>query len=153
MYINLNDNLKAESDHKPTAQREEQREGESLCVDTSMVAGHTKEGPAANDGEILKNKGGAAKFQKDSTFLKYEDNAVISKSDAEKCNVLQLSEENSHKLLLLASALENVNTSKKMSDCKLQKHLFDSAKQLKLKEFKYDSNPSMHALMPLTTNW
>ncbi len=28
-----------------------------------------------------------------------------------------------------------------MSDFKLQKHLFDSAKQLKLKELKYDSNP------------
>ena len=29
-----------------------------------------------------------------------------------------------------------------MSDSKLQKRLFDSAKQLKLKESKYDSNPS-----------
>jgi hypothetical protein len=29
-----------------------------------------------------------------------------------------------------------------MSDSKLQKRLFDSAKQLKLKEFKYNSNPS-----------
>ncbi len=28
-----------------------------------------------------------------------------------------------------------------MSDSKLQKHHFDSAKQLKLKELKYDSNP------------
>ncbi len=28
-----------------------------------------------------------------------------------------------------------------MSDSKLQKHLFESAKQLKLKELKYDSNP------------
>jgi hypothetical protein len=31
-----------------------------------------------------------------------------------------------------------------MSECKLQKCLFDSAKQLKLKEFKYNANPSMH---------
>jgi hypothetical protein len=48
------------------------------------------------------------------------------------------------KLLLLASALENVDTSKKMSDCKLQEHLFDSAKQLKLKEFKCDANPGIY---------
>jgi hypothetical protein len=37
-----------------------------------------------------------------------------------------------------------MDTSKKMPDSKLQKRLFDSAKQLKLKEFNYDSNPSMH---------
>jgi hypothetical protein len=37
-----------------------------------------------------------------------------------------------------------MDTSKKISDCKLQKRVFDSAKQLKCKEFKYDSNPSMH---------
>jgi hypothetical protein len=49
-----------------------------------------------------------------------EDNAVISKLDAEKCTILQLSEENSRKLRLLASALETVDTSKKISDCKLQ---------------------------------
>jgi hypothetical protein len=67
-YINLNDDLKAESEHKLTAWREEQREKESLCVDTSMVASHTKEGPVTNDGEILKNKGDPAKFQKDATI-------------------------------------------------------------------------------------
>jgi hypothetical protein len=64
-----------------------------------------------------------------------QDNIDISKSDAEKHAILQLSEENSSKLLFLASALENADTSKKMSECKLQKCLFDSAKQLKLKEF------------------
>ncbi len=71
-----------------------------------------------------------------------EDVADISNSDAEKRAILQLSDEDSRKLLLLASALENVDIGKKMSECKLQKRLFDSAKQLKLKEFKYDSNPS-----------
>jgi hypothetical protein len=73
-----------------------------------------------------------------------EDNAIVSKLDAEKCTILQLSRENSRRLLPLASALENTDSVKKMSDSKLQKCLFDSAKQLKLKEFKYDSNPSMH---------
>jgi hypothetical protein len=68
-----------------------------------------------------------------------EDNAIISKLDAKKCTILQLSRENSRKLLPLASALENTDSVKKMSDSKLQKCLFDSAKQLKLKEFKYDS--------------
>jgi hypothetical protein len=99
----------------------------------------------------LKNKSDTVKFQKDATNLKFssgnqleEDSTNISKSDAENHAILQLSEENSRKLLLLASALENVDTSKKMSDCQLQKCLFDSAKQLKLKEFKYDANPSMH---------
>jgi hypothetical protein len=116
-----------------------------------MVAGHTKEGPATGDSEILKNKSDSVKFQKDANILKFpsgnqpeEDNAIISKSDAKNHSILQLSKENSPKLLLLASALENVDTSKKMTDCKLQKCLFDSAKQLKLKEFKYDANPSMH---------
>jgi hypothetical protein len=149
-YINLNDDLRAESERKPSGRREEQKEGETVRTGTSTVAGNTKERPATSDGEILKNEGDPAKFQKDATILKFpngnqpgEDDADISKSDAEKQAILQLSEENSHKLLLLASALENVDTSKKMSECKLQKHLFDSAKQLKLKEFKYDSNPSM----------
>ncbi len=60
------------------------------------------------------------------------------------CAILQLSDEDSCKLLLLASALENSDTSKKMLDSKLQKRLFDIAKQLKLKELKYDSNPCVH---------
>ncbi len=59
----------------------------------------------------------------------------------EKCATIHLSDEDSHKLLLLASAWESSDTSKKISDSKLQKRLFDSAKQLKLKELKYDSNP------------
>jgi len=150
-YINLNDDLQAETEHKPTDWREEESERESLLrMDTSTETGHTEEGLVTGDGEILKNKSDSVKFQKDATILKFpsgnqpeEDNAIISKSDAKKCAIIQLSEENSGKLLLLASALENVDTSKKMSDCKLQKRLFDSAKQLKLKEFKYDSNPSM----------
>ncbi len=98
----------------------------------------------------MTNKIDPAKFQKDATNLKFpsgnqsdEDIVDISKLDADKCAILQLSKENSCKLLLLASALENTDTSKKMSDSKLQKCFLDSAKQLKLKEFKYDSNPSM----------
>ena len=151
-YINLNDDLRAESERKPAGRREEQREGDSsLRTDTSTGAGLTKEGPATGDGEILKNKGDPAKFQKATTFLKFPsgnqpdaDNVDnISNSEAEKRAILQLSDEDSRKLLLLASALENVGSNKKMSECKLQKRLFDSAKQLKLKEFKYDSNPSV----------
>ncbi len=149
-YIKLNDDLRAESERKPVSRREEQREGESsLHTDTGTGVGLTKEGLATGDGEILKTKGDPAKFQKDATILKFssdnqpeEDNANISNSDAEKRAILQLSDEDSRKLLLLASALENVDTGKKMSECKLQKRLFDSAKQLKLKEFKYDFNPS-----------
>ncbi len=63
-----------------------------------------------NDGDILKNKGDSVKFQKDATILKFpsgnqsdEDNALILKLDTEKCAILQLSEENSYKLLVLAS--------------------------------------------------
>ncbi len=59
----------------------------------------------------------------------------------EKRATIHLLDEDSHKLLLLDSALESSDTSKKMSHSKLQKRLFDSVKQLKLKELKYDSNP------------
>jgi hypothetical protein len=156
-YLNLNDDLRAESERKPAGRREEQREEESsLRTDTGMGVGHTKEGLATSDGEILKTKGDPAKFHKDATILKFssgnqaeEDDADTSNLDAEKRAILQLSDENSRKLLFLASALENVDTCKKMSECKLQKRLFDSAKQLKLKEFKYDSNPiQIRSLLP-----
>jgi hypothetical protein len=63
-YVNLNNDLKAESECKPTAQREEQREGESLHVDTSTVASYTKEGLVASDGEILKIKSILPSFKK-----------------------------------------------------------------------------------------
>ncbi len=133
--------------------REDEREGESLlvCISTSMAAGNTEEGLAVGDNVILKHKGDRFKFQNDTTFSKFQSgnqsdevNTDISKSDADKCAILHISEENSCKLLLLASALENTGTNKKISDSKLQKHLFNSAKRLKLKEFKYDSSPSMH---------
>jgi hypothetical protein len=69
-YINLNDDLRAESEHKSASRREEQREGESsLRTDTSTGVGYTKEGLATSDGEILKTKGDPAKFQKDATIL------------------------------------------------------------------------------------
>jgi hypothetical protein len=71
-YINLNDDLRAESERKPAGRREEQREGESsLRTDTSTGVGYTKEGLATSDGKILKTKGDPAKFQKDATFLKF----------------------------------------------------------------------------------
>ena len=93
--------------------------------------------------EIQKNKGDRTKFQNDATFSKLsstnqsdEEFENISKSTLEKRATTHLSDEDSRKLLLLASALESSDTSRKMSDSKLQKHLFDSAKQLKLKELK-----------------
>ncbi len=98
--------------------------------------------------EILKSKGDRTKFQNEATFSKFpsgnqsdEEDEEIFKSAVDKHPILHLPDEDSHKLLLLASALENSDTTKKMSDSKLQKCLFDSAKQLKLKELKYDSNP------------
>ncbi len=145
---NLDADLKAESERKPAVWREDQREGNPLCTDTSMVASHTRQGTVMSAKEILKNKGDRTKFQNDATLSKFPssnqpDKKVedISKSSAEKCSLLPFSNEESHKLLLLA--LESSDTSKKMSDSKLQKCLFDSAKQLKLKELKYDSHPSM----------
>jgi hypothetical protein len=98
--------------------------------------------------QILKNKGDRTTFQNDATFSKFssgnqsdEEDENISKSTLEKRATIHLSDEDSRKLLLLASPLESSDTSKKMSHSKLQKRLFDSAKQLKLKELKYDSNP------------
>ncbi len=90
-----------------------------MCVrerELSLHADTSTEGPATGNGEILKNKSDSAKFQKDATNLKFPsgnqliegDSAIVSKSDAEKCAILQLSEENRQKLLLLASALENM---------------------------------------------
>jgi hypothetical protein len=71
-YINLNDDLHAETKHKPTDWRKEQSKRElSLCTDTSTEAGHTKEGPATGVGEILKNKSDSVKFQKDAANLKF----------------------------------------------------------------------------------
>jgi hypothetical protein len=150
-YINLNDDLQAETEHKPTDWREEESERESLLrMDTSTETGHTEEGLVTGDGEILKNKSDSVKFQKDATILKFPtgnqlegDSTIISTSDAKTYPILQLSEENNHKLLLLAATLENVDTIKKMLGCKLQICFFDSAKQLKLKEFKYNANPSV----------
>jgi hypothetical protein len=59
-----------------------------------------------------------------------EEDGNIYKSTLEKRAGLHLSDEDSRKLLLLASALEKSDTSMKMSDSELQKCLFDSAKQL-----------------------
>ncbi len=117
------------------------------------MASHTKQEAVTSAEEILKNKGDRTKFQNDATLSKFPsgnepDKKVenISKSSAEKCSLPPLSDEDSRKLLLLALALESSDSNKKMSDSKLQKCLFDfdSAKQLKLKELNYDSNPSVH---------
>jgi hypothetical protein len=53
-YANLNDDLQAGSEQKPATRRDDQREGESLCMDTSMVAGHAGEEPVMGDKVILK---------------------------------------------------------------------------------------------------
>jgi hypothetical protein len=46
-YINLNDDLRAESERKPTGRREEQIEGDSsIRTDTGTGVGYTKEGLA-----------------------------------------------------------------------------------------------------------
>jgi hypothetical protein len=113
-----------------------------------MAASPTKKETMTSAEKILKNKGDRTKFQNGATFSKFpsgnqsdEEDENISKSSLEKRATIHLSDEDSRKLLLLASALESSDTSKKMSDSKLQKRLFDSAKQLKLKKLKYDSNP------------
>jgi hypothetical protein len=60
----LNDDLSVESEHKPVAQKEELREGDSLHTTTIMVVGLTTEGMVISDNTILKNKVDSAKFQK-----------------------------------------------------------------------------------------
>ena len=114
---------------------------------TGMAASPTKKETVTSAEQILKNKGYRATFQNDATFSKFpsgnqsdEEVENISKSTLEKRATTHLSDEDSRKLLLLASALENSDNSKKMSDSKLPKHLFNSAKQLQLKELKYDTN-------------
>jgi hypothetical protein len=69
-------------------------------MDTGTGVDYTKEWLATSDDDILKTKGDPAKFQKDATFLKFssgnqpeEDDANISNLDAEKCAILQLSDE------------------------------------------------------------
>ena len=110
--------------------------------------------------EILKNKGDRTKFQNEATFSKFpssnqsdEEDKDISKTTSEKRATLYLSDDDSRKLLLLASALENSDTSKKMSDSKLQKCLFDSSKQLKLKELMYDPVCVEASSSCSTINW
>jgi hypothetical protein len=132
-YAYLSKGMLAENEWKPAAQRKVQREGESLHTCTSMALGNTKEGLVTGENVILKIKGDRNKFQNSTTF--YEVNANISKSDTNQRAILQLSEVNSHKLLLLASVLGNMDTTKKMPDSILQKCLFNGTKQLKLKEF------------------
>jgi hypothetical protein len=127
LSYNLDADLKAESERKPAAQREEQREGNPACTDTGTSASPTGQETVMSAQEILKNKGVRTKFQNDATLSKFPsgnqpDNKVedISKFSAAKHSLLPLSDDDSHKLLLLALALEKSDTSKKMSDCKLQ---------------------------------
>jgi hypothetical protein len=137
-FCNLDDALNSERERKPAVQREDQREGKSECTATGTASSPTKEETVTSAKEILKNKGDRTKFQNDATFSKFssgnqsvEEGKNISKSTLEKHAIIHLSDEDSRKLLLLASALESSETSRNMSDSKLQKHLFDSAKQLK----------------------
>jgi hypothetical protein len=148
VFCNPDDALNLERERKPAAQREDQREGKSERTATGVAASPTKKETVMSAKEILKNKGDCTKFQNGATFSKFpsgnqfdEEDENISKSSLEKRATLHISNEDSRKLLLLASALESSDTSKKMSDSKLQKCLFDNSKQLKLKELKYDSNP------------
>jgi hypothetical protein len=99
-YVNLNDDLKAESKRKPAAWREGQREGESVCTDTCMAASHAREETMTSDEEILKNKGDRSNLQKDATFSKFEsgnqsdeEDEDISISRAEKRAILHHSDE------------------------------------------------------------
>jgi hypothetical protein len=124
-FCKLDDALNAESKRKPAAQRKEQREGKSERTATGMVAGPTKKETVTSAEEILKNKGDRAKFQNEATFSKFpsgnqsdEDDEDTSKTPSEKRATLHLLDDDSHKLLLLASGLENSDTSKKMSDSK-----------------------------------
>ncbi len=43
VYVNLNDDLNAESERKPAAWREGQRKGESARMDTGTMASHARE--------------------------------------------------------------------------------------------------------------
>ncbi len=112
-FCNLDDALNAESERKPAAQREDQREGKSERTATGTAASPTKKETVMSAEEILKNKGDRTKFQNGATFSKFpsgnqsdEEDENISKSSLEKRATLHLSDEDSHKLLLLASALE-----------------------------------------------
>ncbi len=154
VFCYLDETLNAESERKPAAQREDQREGKLERSDTGTVASPTRKETVTSAEQILKNKGDRTKFQNDATFSKFpsgnqsdEEEENIFKSTLEKCASLHLSEDDSCKLLLLASALEKSDTSMKMSDSKLQKCLFESAKQLKLKAC--DGASSSHS----TINW
>jgi hypothetical protein len=155
-FCNLDNDLNTESECKPAAWREDQREGKSERMATGTVASPTKKETVTLAEEIFENKGDRTSFQNDATLSKFssgnqpdEEDKNISKSTLEKHAALYLSDEDSRKLLLLASALESSDTSKKMSDFKLQKCLFHSAKQLKLKELKYDSNPCVLRPLPV----
>jgi hypothetical protein len=94
---------------------------------TGTVASPTKKETVTSAEKILKNKGDRTKFQNEANFSKFpsgnqsdEDDEDISKNTSDKSATLHLSDDDSCKLLLLASALENSDTSKKMLDSKLQ---------------------------------
>jgi hypothetical protein len=104
--VNLNDDLLAESERKLAAWREDQREGDLLYTSTSTEVSITMVGMVMRDNAILKIIGDPAKCLKDAINLNFpsgnqsdEDNAYISKSDAGTHTILQLSKENSRKLL------------------------------------------------------
>jgi hypothetical protein len=63
-YVNLNDDLLAESERKLVAWREEQREGDLLCYSTSTAVGNAMEGMVMGDNAILKNKVTLTNFKK-----------------------------------------------------------------------------------------
>ncbi len=82
---------------------------------TGTAASPTKKETVTLAEEILKNKGDRTKFQNGATSSKFpsgnqsdEEDENTSKSSLEKRATLHLSDEDSRKLLLLASALEKV---------------------------------------------
>jgi hypothetical protein len=71
LSYNLDADLKAESEWKPAAWREEQREGNTARTDTGTAASPTGQETVTAAEEILKNKGDRTKFQNDATLSKF----------------------------------------------------------------------------------
>jgi hypothetical protein len=70
-FCNLDDALNAESERKPAARREDQREGKLEHTATGTAASPTKKETVTSAEEILKNKGDGTKFQNGATFSKF----------------------------------------------------------------------------------
>ncbi len=69
-FCNLDDALNSESESKPVAQREDQREEKSERTATGTAASPNKKETVTSAGQILKNKGDPTTFSNDATFSK-----------------------------------------------------------------------------------